>query len=415
MRLTAGSLFDGIGCYALGLERAGLEVRWAVEIDARCRKVTAAHFPGARQYGDIKDVGDDFEAIDVLVGASPCQGLSVAGRRKGLADERSGLFGEMARVADRLSPRWVVWENVPGALSSAKGEDFACVLEALTGYRPAVPKKTGQYKGGWQNSGACFGPKRSCAWRVLDVHGFDLAQRRPRLFLVARAGDGGGLLSETPWPRQGRLRGLPLEVLFEPDSLLGHPSEGRGEGPRHAAGPEGGPRGGRQLWQNNDSGSGYRLGDPTLLSSDDNGTNQLVVEPVAFAQNQRQEVRDLGDKAGSLAAQPGMKQQTYVAYAELGEGHVTYRETDVANALRTSSGGGGPMANLAVGMTVRRLTPTECLRLMGLPDDWLDGFGLSDTRKYHMVGNGGSPQVMEYIARGILEVEGEDASGLPEL
>lgn len=283
--MTFGSLFDGVGCYSLGLLRAGMRCLWTVEIDPRCREVTALRFPGVAQHEDVREVGaNNLEPVDVLVGASPCQDLSVAGKGRGLAGERSGLLREMARVALELRPRWLVWENVPGAFSSNQGRDFAAVLGELTGCEPAVPRKAPGVKGGWRNSGVCVGPYSCAAWRVLDVRHYGLAQRRKRIYLVARLGDGGRLLGEAPVEDQRRLAGLPLQVLFEPESVCWDPPEGgeAGQGPAAGAAGRAGPEG-----------RGPRV--------------------TAFTQNQRDEVRSTGGQVGARPAERGSKQQAYLA------------------------------------------------------------------------------------------------------
>lgn len=103
--LTAGSLFDGIGAFSLAFMRAGFDLRWTVELDRECRRVTAARFPGVKQYEDVRDVGKhNLEPVDVVVGGFPCQDFSVAGRRAGLAGERSGLWWEFRRVLAEITP-----------------------------------------------------------------------------------------------------------------------------------------------------------------------------------------------------------------------------------------------------------------------------------------------------------------------
>ena len=182
MTPTAGSLFSGIGGFDLGLERAGWEVRWQIENDAFCNQILERHWPGLRRYGDITRVDTNgLEPVDLLCGGFPCQDLSVAGARAGLAGGRSSLFFEFARIAAALRPRWILIENVPGLLSSpppTPGRDFAVVLGTLAelGY--------------------------GLAWRSPDSQYFGVAQRRERLYLVGHLG--------AP---------CPPEVLFEPESL----------------------------------------------------------------------------------------------------------------------------------------------------------------------------------------------------
>jgi DNA (cytosine-5)-methyltransferase 1 len=178
--LTFGSLFAGIGGFDSGFEAAGMRCLWQVEIDDACNRVLERHWPGVRRHRDVKGVGNDnVEAVDLICGGFPCQDLSVAGCRAGLAGEHSGLFFEFMRIIDEISPAWVVIENVPGLLSSARGWDMAAVLGTLA--------KLGY----------------GYAYRVLDAQYFGVAQRRRRVFIVGHLGES--------WS-------APAEVLFEPES-----------------------------------------------------------------------------------------------------------------------------------------------------------------------------------------------------
>lgn len=173
-KLTGVSLFAGVGGFDLAMERNGVEVVANVEIDKQCQKVLAKHFPKAKQFSDITDVkGSDLIAAGfkpsrgIITGGFPCQDLSVAGKRRGLAGERSGLFWEIARLIEETKTEWFILENVPGLLTSNKGKDFGVVVGTMAdlGY--------------------------SLAWRVLDAQYFGVPQRRRRVFIVGRrTGDG---------------------------------------------------------------------------------------------------------------------------------------------------------------------------------------------------------------------------------
>lgn len=189
-RLTFGSLFSGIGGFDLGFERAGMECRWQVEIDKDCGAVLSRHWPGVKRFGDITTLRHP-PAVDVLCGGFPCQDLSVAGRRAGLAGERSGLFYEFMRLAAEFRPAWVVIENVPGLLSSNGGRDMGTVLGTL-----------GRLGYGY-------------AYRVLDAQYFGVAQRRRRVFIVGHS-------------RAERA----AQVLFEPESCAGDSPPSREAGQR---------------------------------------------------------------------------------------------------------------------------------------------------------------------------------------
>ena len=227
--ITMGSLFDGIGGFPLAAVRNGIKPLWASEIEAFPIEVTKHHFPDMIHVGDITKLnGAELPPADIVCGGSPCQDLSVAGARAGLAGERSGLFLEQIRIvkemraADELRgrtahlvrPRFMVWENVPGAFSSGteKGEDFRIVLEEIIGvsFRGIhVPRPD---SGAWGSAGACvLGDSFSLAWRCLDAQYWGVPQRRKRIFLVA---DFGGQCAE--------------QILFDPESLSGYPPQGEG-------------------------------------------------------------------------------------------------------------------------------------------------------------------------------------------
>lgn len=166
---TVGSMFSGIGGFDLGFERAGFRIAWCVEFDKHAQAVLRKRFPHAKIYGDIREVDAlELERVDVICGGFPCQDLSVAGKRAGLAGSRSGLFHDAIRIVRAIKPAIVVLENVPGLLSSNQGHDFATVIREL-----------GE---GW--------PCAEVAWRVLDSQYFGVAQRRRRVFIVASAAIG---------------------------------------------------------------------------------------------------------------------------------------------------------------------------------------------------------------------------------
>lgn len=187
----------GVGGFDLAADRLGWECVGQIEIADFPTRVLERRFPGVLRHRDLKAYRGTRGEADVLVGGTPCQDWSVAGNRAGLAGERSGLFFDFARIADEIAPRVVVWENVPGVLSACscaecrptdgpasllpghKGNDFAIVLDEITGLCPAPPAD------GWRSAGVCAGPKRTAVWRVLDSRYAGVAQRRRRVFLVA--------------------------------------------------------------------------------------------------------------------------------------------------------------------------------------------------------------------------------------
>ncbi|MCR4719674.1 MAG: DNA cytosine methyltransferase [Firmicutes bacterium] len=190
-QLTLGSLFDGSGGFPLGGLLAGIEPLWASEIEPFPIRVTTKRMRFVKHYGDIKKMdGAKAEPVDIITFGSPCQDMSIAGRREGLDGSRSNLFYEAVRIVKEMRcatngkyPRYIVWENVPGAFSSNKGEDFRCVLEAIGKIKNddfSVPecKK-------WLTAGEIVGDDFSIAWRVLDAQYWGVPQRRKRIYLVA--------------------------------------------------------------------------------------------------------------------------------------------------------------------------------------------------------------------------------------
>lgn len=183
--LTLGSLFDGIGTWQLSARHNGIKPLWSCEIDPYPSAVSHYHFPETKQYGDIKEIhGDSIEPVDIICAGSPCQDLSLAGNRKGFNGDRSSLFLEATRVFHEMRnathgkyPRFFVWENVTGALSSTHGNDFRAVLEEIGQSRIPMPRKWG--------CGVARLPQCEIAWRVLDAQYWGVPQRRRRIFLVA--------------------------------------------------------------------------------------------------------------------------------------------------------------------------------------------------------------------------------------
>lgn len=208
-QLTLGSLFDGIGGFPYAASFYGIRPLWASEIIPECISVTQKHFPEMEHVGDItKLYGSTLPPVDIITFGSPCQDLSVAsGKRLGLAGERSGLFLEAVRIIREMQeatngeyPKFALWENVPGALSSSSRRDFKAVLEAFTEAEVPMPGS-----GRWANAGMVRGRGADLAWCVYDAQYFGTAQRRRRIFLIADF--------------RGQRSG---EILFVPKSLSGY-------------------------------------------------------------------------------------------------------------------------------------------------------------------------------------------------
>ena len=191
--MTLGSLFDGIGGFPLAGKMAGITPVWASEIEPFPIRVTEKRLPEMKHYGDVHGLnGANLEPVDIITFGSPCQDLSIAGKRSGLGGSRSGLFYEAVRIIIEMRrntngkyPRWAVWENVPGALSSQHGQDFRCVLESLIRIKDPAADVPLPESGRWLHAGEILGDGYSLAWRVLDAaQGWGVAQRRKRIFAV---------------------------------------------------------------------------------------------------------------------------------------------------------------------------------------------------------------------------------------
>mgnify|MGYP005929552473 FL=1 len=288
--MTLGSLFDGIGGFPLAAVHCGGVPVWASEIEPFPMRVTKLRFPDMIHVGDITKLdGAKLPPVDVICGGSPCQDLSVAGLRKGLAGERSGLFMDQVRIVkemraederrgvsdDFIRPRYLVWENVPGAFSSANGEDFRAVIEEIVHIKDSTCHVPRPDTGRWESAGAAIlGDQFSLAWRVLDAQYWGVAQRRRRIFLVA---DFGGLTAP--------------KILFEQERLPGDPAEGQdqGKGVTAAAGNSSADSGGSRV------------------------AEEKQVDIFAFHINQREETINLNGISGALMATTNMQMQTFVA------------------------------------------------------------------------------------------------------
>lgn len=223
--LTLGSLFDGSGGFPLGGMLAGIKPLWSSEIEPFAIRVTEQRLPDVRHYGDINSLnGADLPPVDIITFGSPCQDMSLAGRREGLSGSRSNLFYQAIRIIKEMRcatngryPRYIVWENVLGAFSSGKGEDFRAVLESVCKIKDenlSIPRSEK-----WNTAGQVVGDGFSVAWRVLNAQFWGVPQRRRRIFLV------GCLDSE----RAG-------EILFDSDGLSEYSAERFGAWQRAAGG-----------------------------------------------------------------------------------------------------------------------------------------------------------------------------------
>ena len=358
------------------------------EIEAFPSAVLAHHFPEVPNLGDFTRItAGDIGPIDLLVGGTPCQSFSVAGKRAGMDDPRGVLAFEFIRLAQRTRPRWVVFENVPGLLSSRGGADFGDWFTALAecGY-------------GW-------------AYRVLDAQHFGVPQRRRRIFVVGYLGD---------WRP-------PAAVLLEPESMCGDspPSREAREGIA------------RPLASGHRSSGGYRndadTSDNLLVTQvitarhgkgvDSDCSYPLVADPItanegrtyshagknnfrthdviAFDENQ------ITSKENGSRPEPGNNAPPLVAYG---------RPASIASNLRGRDGGAHMDVNLVPAASVRRLTPRECERLQGFLDDWTlvpyRGKPATDGPRYRAIGNSMAVPVVSWVGQRIALCESVRVEGL---
>ena len=364
-----GSLFSGIGGFDLGLERAGMECAWQVELDFYAGDILRRHWPNVKHLGDVKNVGKtNLDPVDLICGGFPCQDLSVAGRRAGLAGERSGLWFEYHRILEELRPGWCIIENVPGLLSSNKGKDFAVILRGLVELGYGV------------------------SWRVLDSQYFGVPQRRRRVFIVGSLGNGRS-----------------AEVLFEPEGGEGDSATSgeAGEGIAYAlaAGAGGSKFGSGRQGQDTfvagslgaAAGKNRNVGQEneadflvTCFGAKDSSTTQQIVR--------RSGMPSLGTTKTEVIAftLPASSRGT-------GDGHGNaWNSNYVSRPLahgQTSNHMDASQQTYPGG--VRRLTPTECERLQGFPDGWTAD--QSDSVRYRQLGNAVSVPVIEWIGRRIAD------------
>ena len=211
--ITLGSLFDGIGGWQLAAVRNGVKPLWSSEIDPFPASITKKHFPDTIQLGDVTKIdGAEIAPVDIICAGSPCQDLSIAGRREGLKGKRSGLFyhamrivREMREKTNGVYPKFFVWENVLGTFSSSARRDFQSVLEEIGQTYIPMPAS-----GRWARAGMVRSKERGkecgIAWRTLDAQFWGVPQHRERVFLVAGFGRWGGY----------------VQILFDPESVRGN-------------------------------------------------------------------------------------------------------------------------------------------------------------------------------------------------
>lgn len=356
-----------------------------------------------KHLGDITKIhGDKIEPVDCITFGSPCQDLSIAGRRAGLAGERSGLFIEAVRIikemrssTNGLYPTFAVWENVPGAFSSNGGEDFRAVLEELARVEQpdvSIPRPSGR-GGRWSRAGAIAGNGWSLAWRQLDAQYWGVPQRRKRIALVV---DFGGQRA--------------AEILFERTGVSRNPDEGvkawEAASGSSQASPYGRDRTSEKvIYDARGNGDGRTC--PTITGDHENRITDytaIAIERHTFNEQSFSHYKE-GEKCSTLKAKAGnigngsellIAEKTSVA-VDVYNGAVTGDKTATLTCKNDGSSSGPLVAEKTIRWIIRRLTPVECERLQGYPDgwtdigDWTDSKGkkhkYADSPRYKALGN----------------------------
>ena len=407
--MTYGSICSGIAADHLSFE--GMDCQWFSEIEKFPCAVLKHHYPDIPNHGDITDGIKKYDAVDLVVGGTPCQGFSVAGKRKGLDDDRSNLALRFLEIVTHTRPQWVVWENVPGVFSTDGGRDFGAFIGEL-----------GKRGYGW-------------AYRTLDAQYFGVPQRRRRVFVVGYLGD---------WRPAAA-------VLFERHSLQGHspPSQKEGEDIATATGEgftpasHGGNRRGTGSLRANggDLGGGSEvlvndwisgpLAEPDYKDCGTDGMNKGSAKlAMQVYENHPNDSRvtevdacpTLGKRTGTGGGNLPLVQRTVGTLQERdhkGAG-TTIDDKLVVDMVNMQGDKGGvsniedakQQAYLHSGVSVRRLTPRECERLMGFPDDFTripyrgkPADNCPDGPRYAALGNSIAIPVLKWIGDRIQTVE----------
>lgn len=339
--MKLGSLFDGSGGFPLGGIIAGMTPVWSSEIEPFPIRVTEKRLPSVKHYGDVSKLnGADLEPVDIITFGSPCQDMSVAGKRAGLDGARSGLFFQAVRIIKEMrakyqKPRFIVWENVRGALSSAGGDDFRRVLEEICNVKKSDVSVPESEK--WNSSGLIMGDDFSVAWRVLDAQYWGVPQRRKRIYLVADFdGDSAG------------------KILFDSEGVSGHSAKMQAAWKKFARCAQGsiGETGwGKEVL--NDQGGMLVLFDNHSQDSRYNG-------PLKLSPSLNTQLGTGGNNAPLVCV-----------YSMSKSYHFAHATPDQANALVATDYKCPPVVN--ADWRVRMITPLECARLQGFPDWWTDG------------------------------------------
>lgn len=398
--LTLGSLFDGIGGFPLAAQRCGIRTLWASEIEPNCIAITKRHFQEMQHLGSITEInGGKIQPVDIISFGSPCQDLSVAGKQSGLDGERSGLFREAVRIiyemreaTNGIYPTFIIWENVPGAFGSNKGKDFRTVLEEIIKSGISMPDSRKWAKAGMVRIGGV-----DIAWRQMDAQYWGIPQRRKRIFLVADF--------------RGRRA---AEILFKPESLLGYSETGA----EAKAGVAAALGNGAEV-----SGRNFRYAADALQCTYETAHASAAHSHAVFACYPVNEavihgkangfgIGEDGDPAPTLT---GRDRHAVAFFAKARFDLFTSSKTAATILATTSKNIDGILLEaekfkLFMRFILRKLTPLECERLQGFPDEWTRysdiGEEIKDTPRYVALGNSLAVPCAERVFRGIISAIG---------
>lgn len=342
-KMTLGSLFDGSGGFPLGGILAGIEPKWSSEIEPFPVLVTHKRLPGVKHYGDVSKLsGAKLPPVDIITFGSPCQDLSIAGKRAGIHDgDRSNLFFQAIRIIKEMRdatngryPRYCVWENVPGAFSSHGGDDFKAVLEAVIGIKEEGIKVPSPENHRWPKSDIYLGNGWSVAYRVFDAQYWGVPQRRARIYLVADlAGGSAG------------------KVLFKSEGMSGYTPQGfrawqgTAGGAEEGAGETGGrsDTGGGTLCVNCQGTSGVGITEEKALAlvAQDHGNHPAVLA-AGFSTEHSAKARSIGyEEEVSPTLRAGVVPAALSVENHPTDGRIRIREDDTCQTLCSRAGTGG--------------------------------------------------------------------------
>ena len=333
--LTMGSLFSGSGAFELGGLLAGIRPVWASEIEPFPIRVTTKRLPFVKHYGDVNSIrGDEIEPVDIITFGSPCQNLSIAGKRAGLDGKQSSLFFQAVRIikemrcaTDGRYPRFIVWENVPGAFSSNNGEDFRSVLNAVCSIKDGGISVPGPPKGKWANAGCVMADGFSLAWRVVDACLWGVPQRRKRIYLVSDLTGGGA-----------------GKILFESEGVSGYTPQGfrAWQGTAGGAAEGFGAAGSICL---NDMGGQYISVDNEIactLRAQSHGHPPCVMEAAGFCTEHSADSRGIGyEEEASPTLRAGTVPATVALENHPTDSRVKVSEDNMVQTLTSRMGTGG--------------------------------------------------------------------------